>query len=172
MKREIKFRAKRLDNGKWAYGGLVEADDYCIIDQRNELYVDEDYKFKGDTHFFRLSGVMCDENTIGQFTGLRDRNDKEIYEGDIIKVTSYRNIGMSDCFYTINELQEFSIQDLKGELQKEEIGEVKFEDGEFIFSDYHLSAFFGDMRFSNPIFEFEIVGNIYDTPELLKGERP
>lgn len=38
--REIKFRAKRIDNNKWAYGGLVQADDYCIIDQQNELYVE------------------------------------------------------------------------------------------------------------------------------------
>lgn len=146
MKREIKFRGKSTNNDKWVYAEL------------HGLGMD-------------LFNECVNEDTIGQFTGLRDKGGKEIYEGDIIKVTLYDNIGISDCFYIINELQEFSIQDLKGELGKEEIGEVKFEDGEFIFLDYHLAAFFGDMRFSNPIFDFEIVGNIYDTPELLKGEK-
>lgn len=44
--REIKFRAKRIDNNKWAYGGLVQADDYCIIDQQNELYVEREYNLE------------------------------------------------------------------------------------------------------------------------------
>lgn len=82
---EIKFRARRLDNSDWAYGGLIQCDDYCIIDQGNEVYVEEEYNFRGDTHLFKLSGVMCDEKTIGQFTGKIDKNKKEIFSGDLLK---------------------------------------------------------------------------------------
>lgn len=89
MAKGIKFRAKRVDNRQWSYGGLIQCDDYCIIDQGNEVYIEEEYNHRGDTHFFRLSGVMCDEKTIGQFIGRKDNTKKEIYEGDIITVNGH-----------------------------------------------------------------------------------
>lgn len=141
--RHIKFRAKRLDNGKWAYGGLIEADDYCIIDQRNELYVERDYVFRGDTHFFQLSGVMCDEKTIGQFTGLLDKNGKEIYEGDIVVYGSH-------CKHI-----------------------VEFKHGMFGYTllDGWFVGYGGNSNFTfNPLDiskEHEVIGNIHDNPELL-----
>lgn len=138
MERQIKFRAKRLDNGKWAYGGLIEADDYCIIDQRNELYVERDYVFRGDTHFFQLSGVMCDEKTIGQFTGMHDKNGKEIYENDVILQQGYSS---------------------KRPML------VRFEHGAFIVG-WHS----GSSTATRPMLiqkRCEVLGNIYDNPELI-----
>lgn len=65
--REIKFKAKRSDNGEWVDGYYAKScvDDYIV----NDEYSHE-----------------IDPNTLCQFTGLLDRNGKEIYEGDIIRI--------------------------------------------------------------------------------------
>lgn len=141
MDRTIKFRGKRLDNGEWAYGGLIQADDYCIIDQGNELYVERDYNFRGDTHFFQLSGVMCDEKTVGQFTGLLDKNGKEIYEEDIIKGFDI----IIEVWYS--EDRACFIAEMK-EPQNDMIDILGGYDTE----------------------RMEIIGNIYDNPDLIKEE--
>ena len=150
MNRTIKFRAKRIDNNKWAYGGLIQADDYCIIDQGNELYVERDYNFRGDTHFFQLSGVMCDEKTVGQFTGLLDKNGKEIYEGDIIsvngkypKLVKYIDDYACFCLANITDLNKKWISPWQ---------QVS-------------SSWWNDFKR-----EIRVIGNIYDNPDLIKEE--
>ena len=55
-------------------------------------------------------------------------------------------------------------------MAKEWIGEVKYSESCFYVGDIYLSEFHGDMRFSSPIYEIEVLGNIHDNKELLNKE--
>lgn len=84
-----------------------------------------------------------------QYTGLHDKNGKEIYEGDIIKCKKY--IGGNFVDYCIEK------------------GFVEFKDGEF--GLHRKQGYYQSLRkFIEYDYELEVISNIYDNPELLGGE--
>lgn len=134
--REIKFRGKRIDNGEWVYGCLVRYSD-------NSSYIFGDYVDKNE-----VWKVLTE--TVGQFTGLLDVNGKEIYEGDIIKVTGEFAIDDSGIIKWSQQEDDYTYHcgfmvDWQEEVKRRS----------------HLS-FWANHR------EIEIIGNIYDNPELLE----
>lgn len=133
MNREIKFRAKDILHKEWYFGSLARD-----IPQNSYYIIDENYG----------SGVDVDENTVGQYTGLKDKNRKEIYEGDIIEFSYDVFVGNFDTLI--------------------EKGQIVFTDGAFYIELLDKDEWF--LLYSVNIDTIEIIGNIYDNPELLGGE--
>ena len=143
--REILFRGKQKGNGEWAYGyyhsltdTLANRVEHCILQEH------------------RHTSTVVDPETIGQFTGLTDKNGKEIFEGDIVKLTDKNNnyewtavveFGNPNSYYSwgwqlkpITKNVEYNLDILCW---------VDIDD----FGIY-----------------CEVIGNIYDNPELLEAK--
>ena len=132
--REILFRGKRLDNGEWVYGLLCRVGDTYANIRRMDTEV--------------LYSVLT--NTIGQFTGLTDKNGKKIFEGDILTIVHKYQSPFDD---DTNEYTDITT-------------DVVFFDDEGLCFSYGESPFL--CVADNVTAEYEVIGNIHDNPEMLE----
>lgn len=135
MNRTIKFRGKNLYNNEWIFGDLIqyESGEMAIFSNKLSQYGCE------ATEMFNRSKVIPE--TVGQFTGLLDKNGKEIYEGDIIK-------GF-----------DITIEVWYSEDRACFMAEMKEPQNDMV-----------DILGGYDTARMEIIGNIYDNPELIKEE--
>ena len=143
--REIKFRG--IDcSGQWVYGDLIHKR------HDKEAVLIQDYTGLGSD---------VDTITIGQYTGLKDKNGKEIYEGDIVKkkeIGGYRMVYIGIVRYYDKDCRFGIDTTTTNKFTKR----LLFTDGECSFNDGHCT-----ITYTN---EYEIIGNIHDNPELIKED--
>ena len=139
--RTILFRGKRVDNGEWVYGVPIKDKD------TNGFF--ESAHIDGDTVIlmlvlndnFRYDDYIVLPETVGQYTGLRDKNGARIFEGDVVIV----NGNLAD----------------ESDYRKRDLAKIFFEYG--MFTHGWVEPYLNDNHHI-------VVGNIHDNPELLGGD--
>ena len=151
--REILFKAKRLDNGEWVEGNLVQSEDVdddfkvIIIPLKESWMYTEEYS--NDIGF--EGWYKVDPTTLCQYTGLTDKNGKRIWENDIVECNKRKE----ECeLYKIvwrNEYADFGVVPISNTCT----------------GQYPIGLSYGKTLHGR---DYKSVGNIFDNPELLEVE--
>lgn len=155
MNREIKFRGKMIPENEWIFGTIlrIPAPPVCFGKSETDKYYIQfpDPRYMPDWNMpYKMVQGEVNPDTIGQYTGLHDKNGKEIYEEDVVKITNKNSkvIPIKPLIAQIVWSEEYLAYILITTSVKDAFENL----GDYI--DYDI----------------EVIGNIYDNPELLGGE--
>ncbi len=142
--REILFRGKRIDNGEFTEGFFFK--EYSTFYRKFSYTIQYQNKFG-----MPIANYEIDPETVGQFTGLTDKNGKKIFEGDIVAQNWYVHDEPSD----------------------DSVGEVVFceQDCSFSVMETNKDGIVPLGRCHAYHWEAEVIGNIHDNPELLENSQ-
>jgi len=174
--REIKFRSRTKEddakvknynergiehNGLWLYGGITDVEGFKVLTSHKGSLVNNKEKILEKFELFQ-NVVLAD--TIGQFTGLHDKNGKEIYEGDIvIFLNKSGEVVFTRGAFGIGFRQEINYDSINYFVENNKYYGC--------FNDNFISLWEIHWNFAcveNEIKQIEVIGNIHDNPELLE----
>ena len=158
--REILFKAKRVDNGEWVEGDLRHGG-YTLNDE--EIYI-------CPINIGLYENFPVIPETICEYTGLTDKNGKKIFEGDIVE---YITFDWFDC-HSIVKFGEYKQDGSGGEYSPNDCCGLFVNVNNFTCPDWceNEPEYFSNYLLQQNIKEInkicEVIGNIFDNPELLK----
>lgn len=161
--REILFRGKRTDNGEWVYGYYTKAR-YFLDEKEMHIIFEPDAEAYPHCEFPWYEEV--DHETVGQYTGLTDKNGVNIFEGDIVDLFGMKGKVVQECgAFGIGFMKTIDYDLLESKIPFNNSANFCFNDNFISFWE----VFWNYEQDDNPLYEVEVIGNIYDNPELMKG---
>ena len=147
--REILFRGKRCDNGEWVQGYYIRANHHWHKHGIHKDWIALGASANGGWFALHNKYAVKSE-TVGQFTGLTDKNGKKIFEGDVVRVLGNQQV---DDWKNVDY-----------------VALIAFLDGGFCAIDGTVKEHgFRRYALARMDFSLEIIGNIHDNPELLEN---